>query len=278
MLYRGMDRAALDAAYNNGAAVPDAPRFRADWAARSEAMRGRHAATLDIPYGPAPRAMLDLFLADARGSATLIFIHGGYWQTNAKESFAFVAEGPLAHGINVASLGYTLAPEASMDQIAGETGAATGWLAANLARYGVDPAPLYISGWSAGGHLTATAMGDPRIKGGLAVSGIYDLEPIRRCYLNDKLGLDAAAARRNSPLFHLPERAGRLVVTVGSAELPELQRQSAEYFAAWTAHGLAADFVALPGCNHFSAIEELARPGGRLVAALRQLIADTAGG
>jgi arylformamidase len=233
---------------------------------------------LDIPYGEAPRARLDLFLADPPGRATLIFIHGGYWQMNAKESFAFIAEGPLAHGINVASLGYTLAPEAEMDRIVGEIGAAIGWFAGNLARHGGDPARLYVSGWSAGGHLTALAMEDARIRGGLAVSGIYDLEPIRRCYLNEKLGLDPAAARRNSPLFRLPERAGRLVVTVGGAELPELQRQSAEYFAAWTAHGLAADFVALPGCHHFSALEELARPGGRLVAALRQLIADTEGG
>ncbi len=278
MLYRGMDRAALDAAYNNGAAVADAPRFRADWASRSAALRERHAATLDIVYGAAPRAKLDLFLAAPPGRATLIFIHGGYWQMNAKENFAFVAEGPLAHGINVASLGYTLAPDAGMDQIAGEIRAAIAWLSGNLARYGADPSRLYASGWSAGGHLTALAMSDPRIRGGLAVSGIYDLEPMRRCYLNDKLGLDAAAAQRNSPLFHLPENAGRLVVTVGAAELPELQRQSAEYFAAWTAHGLIADFVALPGCNHFSAIEELARPEGRLVAALRQLIADTGGG
>jgi arylformamidase len=277
MLYRGMDRAALDAAYNNGAAVAEAPRFRADWAARSERLRAGNAATLDIPYGEAPRARLDLFLADPPGRATLIFIHGGYWQMNAKESFAFIAEGPVAHGVNVASLGYTLAPEADMDRIVGEIRAAIGWLAGNLARYGADPSRLYVSGWSAGGHLTALAMDDPRISGGLAVSGIYDLEPIRRCYLNDKLDLDAAAARRNSPLFRLPERAGRLVVTVGAAELPELQRQSAAYFAAWTAHGLAADFVALPGCNHFSALEELARPGGRLVAALRQLIADTGG-
>jgi arylformamidase len=277
MLYRGMDRTALDAAYNNGAAVAEAPRFRADWASRSERLRARHAATLDIPYGEAPRARLDLFLAEPGGKATLIFIHGGYWQMNAKENFAFVAEGPLAGGVNVASLGYTLAPEADMDRIVGEIRAAIAWLAGNLQRYGADPARLYVSGWSAGGHLTALAMADPRISGGVAVSGIYDLEPMRRCYLNDKLGLDAATARRNSPLFHLPERAGRLVVTVGGAELPELQRQSNEYFAAWTAHGLAADFVALPGCNHFSAIEELARPAGRLVAALRQLIADTGG-
>jgi arylformamidase len=276
MLYRGMDRAALDAAYNNGAAAADAPRYRADWAARSERMRARHAAMLDIPYGDAPRTKLDLFLAASPLAPTLIFIHGGYWQMNQKENFAFIAEGPLAHGINVASLGYTLAPEAGMDRIVGEIRAGVAWLAENIARHGGDPLRLYVSGWSAGGHLTAMAMDDGRVRGGLAVSGIYDLEPIRRNYLNDKLGLDIPTARRNSPLFHLPESAGRLVVAVGGAELPELQRQSAEYFAAWTAHGLAGDFVALPGCNHFSALEELARPGGRLVAALRQLISDTA--
>jgi len=277
MLYRGMDRAALDAAYNNGAAVPDAPRYRAEWAARSELVRAGHAATCDIPYGDAPRAKLDLFLAGAPGAATLAFIHGGYWQMNAKESFAFIAEGPLAHGINVATLGYTLAPDAGMDRIVGEIRGGIAWLADNIVRHGGDPLRLYISGWSAGGHLTAMAMDDRRVRGGLAISGIYDLEPIRRNYLNEKLGLDVATARRNSPLFHLPESAGRLVVTVGGAELPELQRHSADYFAAWTAHGLAADFVALPGCNHFSALEELARPEGRLVAALRRLVADTAG-
>src|SRR5260221_1049193 len=251
MLYRGMDRAALDAAYNSSAAVPEAPRYRADWAARSERMRARHAANLDIPYGDAARAKLDLFLAASPLAPTLIFIHGGYWQMNQKENFAFIAEGPLAHGINVASLGYTLAPEAGMDRIVGEIRAGVACLAENIARHGGDPLRLYVSGWSAGGHLTAMAMDDGRVRGGLAVSGIYDLEPIRRNYLNDKLGLDIPTARRNSPLFHLPESAGRLGVTVGGADLPELQRQSAEYCAACPAHGLAADFAARPGCNPF---------------------------
>jgi arylformamidase len=120
-------------------------------------------------------------------------------------------------------------------------------------------------------------MADARVAGGLAISGVFDLEPIRRNYLNEKLGLDTATARRYSPALDLPERAGRLVISVGAAELPELQRQSRDYFAAWTAHGLTADFVAMPGCDHFSVLEGLARPEGRLVAALRQLIADTAG-
>jgi arylformamidase len=278
MLYRGMDRTALDAAYNNSAAIPDAPRFRADWAARSAAFYECHPETLDIAYGTAPRTKLDLFLCGTAGAPTLGFIHGGYWQMNAKENFPFIAEGPLSRGINVAMIGYSLAPEAGMDQIVGEIGSAVDWLAGNLAAPGGDPALLYLSGWSAGGHLTAMAMADPRVRGGLAISGIFDLEPIRRNYLNDKLGLDAVTARRNSPLYNLPDRAGRLVITVGAAELPELQRQSRDYFAAWTEHGLIADFVAMPGDNHFSVIEGLARPDGRLVQALCQLIADTSKG
>src|SRR5258708_28365221 len=175
-----MAGAALDAAYDSGAAVADAPRYRADWAARSERMRARHAATMDIPYGDAPRAKLDLFLAASPRAPALIFIHGGYWQTNQKENFAFIAEGPLAPGINVASLGYTLAPEAGMDRIVGEIRAGVAWLADNIARHGGDPHRLYVSGWSAGGHLHRLAMEDRRVRGGLADPGNLRSQPVRR--------------------------------------------------------------------------------------------------
>src|SRR5260370_17134921 len=141
MLCRGLVRAALAAAFDSGAAVADAPRYRADWAARSERMRARHAATMDIPYGDAPRAKLDLFLAASPPAPTLIFIHGGYWQMNQKENFAFIAEGPLAHGINVATLGYTLAPEAGVGNIVGEIRAGVPRLPAKIPPPGRPPPP-----------------------------------------------------------------------------------------------------------------------------------------
>jgi acetyl esterase/lipase len=114
-------------------------------------------------------------------------------------------------------------------------------------------------------------MGEPVVAGGLAISGIYDLEPIRLSYLNEKLALDADEARRNSPILHLPERAGPLVVAVGGGELPELRRQSAEYAAAWHAKGLPGTFDELPGLDHYGALEELARPEGQLAALARDL-------
>jgi hypothetical protein len=114
-------------------------------------------------------------------------------------------------------------------------------------------------------------MSDPRVAGGIAISGIYDLEPIRLSYLNDKLGLDRDEAMRNSPIVHLPSQASPLVVSVGLGELPELIRQSEDYWAAWQGKGLAGRYLPLPDHDHFSILEELARPSGRLFTALTSL-------
>jgi arylformamidase len=268
MLYRGMDRAQLDAAYNNTAAVPARGAIVADWAARSATVRRQHAGHLDLAYGESPRERLDLFLAADPKAPTLAFIHGGYWQMNDKENFAFLAEGLLPRGINLAVLEYTLAPAARLDRIVAEMRRAVGWLAAHLGHYGADPARLYVAGHSAGGHLTAMTMPLSAVRGGLAISGIYDLEPIRLNYLNEKLGLDAAEAARNSPLLHLPATAGELVVAYGTGELPELCRQSIAYAQAWGERGLPGRLLAVDGADHFTILAALADPRGALTLAL----------
>ena len=264
MLYRGMDRAQLDAAYNNTAAVPERNAIVADWAARSAKIRSAHAGHLDLAYGASPRERLDLFLADDPKGPTLAFIHGGYWQMNDKESFAFFAEGLLPLGINLAVVEYTLAPAARLDRIVAEVRRAVQWLADHLGDYGADPNRLYVSGHSAGGHLTAAAVTFPAVRGGLAISGIYDLEPIRLNYLNEKLGLDRDEAERNRPQFHLPATAPELVITYGTAELPELCRQSIDYAGAWLGRGLPGMLLPVEGANHFDILDSLARVDGEL--------------
>jgi arylformamidase len=271
-LYRGMDRTALDAAYDNSAAVAGSAEIIADWRRRSAALRERVAGPRDVPYAASPQARLDFFPTGRSAAPTLLFFHGGYWQRNAKEGFAFVAEGALAHGINVAVAGYTLAPAARLDGIVAEARAASTWLGVHLAELGGDPSRLFAAGWSAGGHLTAMIIGERAIRGGIAISGIYDLEPIRRNYLNEKLGLDAEEARRNSPALHLPECAGPLVVAVGADELPELRRQSREHAARWRLHGLAGAYREMPDCHHYAALEQLAHPDGALARELVELV------
>jgi arylformamidase len=271
-LYRGMDRAQLDAAYNNTAAVPERNAIVADWAARSAAVRRAHGRHLDLAYGESARERLDLFLAADRKAPTLAFIHGGYWQMNDKENFAFVAEGLLPRGINVAVVEYTLAPAARLDRIVAEMRRAVEWLGAHLSDYGADPGRLYVSGHSAGGHLTAAVITQSAVRGGLAISGIYDLKPIRLNYLNDKLKLDAAEAARNSPLLYVPATAPPLIVTYGTAELPELCRQSIEYAQAWTGRGLPGRLLPVDGANHFTILEALADPHGALTQALVAMV------
>src|SRR5712691_9792025 len=273
MLYRGMDRAQLDAAYNNSAAVPARDAIIAGWAARSAAIRRERTGHFDLGYGAAPRERLDLFLAADPNAPTLLFIHGGYWQSNDKETFAFLAEGPVPNGINLALVEYTLAPAARMDRIVAELRRSALWLAEHLGDYGADPDRLYVAGHSAGGHLTATTMTLRAVRGGIAISGIFDLEPIRLNYLNEKLGLDPEEAERNSPLLHLPPMAGELVVAYGNRELPELCRQSIEYAQAWTERGLPSHLLPVDGADHFTILDALADPQGALTQALLGMIA-----
>jgi arylformamidase len=273
MLYRGMDRTALDAAYNNTEAVGIAKRdqYVAARVARSDVFRKTHAGRIDLRYGVGARQRLDVFACGAAGAPTLVFIHGGYWQQNDKEPFAFLGDGLLPAGFNLAVVEYTLAPAARMDAIVAEIRASVAWVIDHAKVLGGDPRRVFVSGHSAGGHLTAMAMTDPRVAGGLAISGIYDLEPIRLNYLNEKLGLDTAEAQRNSPLVHLPARAAPLIVTVGLGELPELIRQSEEFATAWQKRGLPGRYVPVAGHDHFSILDELARPEGKLVGELRTL-------
>jgi acetyl esterase/lipase len=259
-----MDRPALDAAYNNSAAVKDSAQIVADWEARSARLRAAHPEGMDLRYGPDERNRIDYFAA-RRDGPVLAFIHGGYWQNRSKEVFSFVAEGPLAWGINVALVGYTLAPQKRLDGIVAEIRAALGWLKESIPMLGGDANRLLVSGWSAGGHLTAMAMDHPAVKGGLAISGIYDLEPMRLSYINDKLRLDEAEAKRNSPMF-LPYSGKPLFITYGAQELPELCRQSEDY-----AKALARKAAAVPQRNHFTVLEELASPHGALTALVRRL-------
>jgi arylformamidase len=268
IVWRGMTRLELDAAYDNGAAVANSAEKVAAWTARSTSLRASIPGALDLPYGSGPRQRIDIFTCGAAAAPLFCFIHGGYWQRNAKEIFSCLAEGPMGRGFDVALPGYTLAPAAMLTDIVAEIHTAIRWLRREGPRHGVGGARLVVSGWSAGGHLATMAMDLPEVDAGLAISGVFDVEPCRLNYLNDKLGLTAEEADAMSPLRHLPPRSGPLTLAFGTAELPELQRQSRDYGAARERAGLPVELLPLAGHDHFSILEELAEPRGALTEAL----------
>ncbi len=142
---------------------------------------------------------------------------------------------------------------------------------AQLPALGADASGIVVSGWSAGGHLTAMALSHPKVKAGMAISGIYDLEPIRHSYLNVKLGLDEAMSRRNSPMMQAGGPPKPLSLVVGSAELPLLRKQTADFAGHRAKFGLPVTYEEIPGANHFTILEELLAPAGRITTLIRQL-------
>ena len=274
--WRSMSQRELDLGLNNGVHFPGSVDFVAGWDRRSQQKRAQHADHLDLRYGPRERNRIDFFRAGEK-APTLLFIHGGYWQTRAKETFALFSDGPMAHGINVALIGYTLAPDATLDQIVAEIHAGIDFLAGQLPGLGGDGNGIVVSGWSAGGHLTSMALSNSHVRAGMAISGIYDLEPIRHSYLNEKLRLDEAASRRNSPMAQAGGASKPLSLVAGDAELPLLRQQSADFAGHRAKYGLPVTYEEIPGANHFTIMNEMLSPAGRITTLIRQLFERTTG-
>jgi arylformamidase len=279
-VFRGYDQAALDREYNNRGKVPAAAEHLAWFPAASAATRATLACRLDLAYGPHPGETLDVFpTAGPRPAPLQVFVHGGYWHLLDKADFSYVARAFQPAGATTAVINYALIPSVDMDELVRQCRAAVAWLYRHAAELGADPARLHVSGHSAGGHLTAMLMATDWpafadlppgvVKGGAGISGLYDLEPIRLSYLNARLGLDAEAVRRNSPVHHVPPRAGGpLLLAVGGLEGPEYHRQTAELAEAWQRHGLPVEVLDLAGHDHFSIVRELDRPTTPLARAI----------
>jgi acetyl esterase/lipase len=263
MDWGAMSRAARDAAYNNSAAVANSAALVQERREASAAYRAAHANALDLPYGAGARNKWDLYPGANAAAPCLVFIHGGYWQMNDREGFACIAEGLASHGWSAALPGYTLAPDASLTAIAAEIRAALDWLAKDGRGYGIA-GPVVLSGWSAGGHLAALALDHPAVAAGLAISGVYELGPLRDTYLNDKLRLTDGEIETLSPL-RLPITPKPLVIAYGSNEVPALVNDSRMLHARRAAAHAPGALVPVAGADHFTILHELRSPTGELV-------------
>jgi acetyl esterase/lipase len=264
-----LSQAERDTAYNNTEAVKNSPQLNEARIAASAAFRKAHPEHLDIPYGPKERNKWDLFPAKDPNAPCFVFIHGGYWQRNSKDQFASLIAGAYARGWAAALPGYTLAPDASLSEIVAEINTALDWLAANGAKHGIN-GKVVLSGWSAGGHLTAQCLGHRRVSAGLAVSGVFELGPIRDTYLNDKLHLTEDELVKLSPL-RLPMVKKPLAIAYGSAELPPLVGDSRALHAKRSAEHLPGALIPVAGADHFTITHELRDADGVLTKQLMLL-------
>ena len=242
-----------------------------DWYVRESALaRERLECRLDVPYGPTPAETLDLFPSSEPGSPVLLYIHGGYWRALSSKQFSFVAGGLVPHGVTVAVMDYALCPSVTIADITRQSHAAVAWLAENARRFSADPGRLYVAGHSAGGQQVGMLLsgeggtasvrgtGTGTLRGGITISGLFDLRPLRHSWLQPTLQLTESACAEQSPLLHIPRRAPPLLVCVGGEESAAFIGQSQSYHAAWRAAGLAGRYYQQPGANHYTAVYGLA--------------------
>jgi arylformamidase len=263
-----------DRQYNARAMIPDHPRIFERWKTRSQLARAQLPCRLDIPYGASAAEKLDIFPAEGKSEALLVFIHGGYWRSLDKGDFSYLAPAFSRRGVTLAVPNYGLCPNVGIEDIVKQNLLAIAWLWHYGARYGVNPGRLYVAGHSAGGHLTAMMLAArwntymPElpynlVKGGLAISGVYDLEPLVHApFVNEDLKLDQALARRLSPATIPPATTAPLYTAVGGDESDEFKRQNALIARTWR-YAFAGD-IPMPGRNHLTVVEELANPDSAL--------------
>jgi arylformamidase len=267
-----MSLEARNLAYNNVAhAGPEfAAAKREGWAAASKALREQRPQHLDLPYAPRERTRWDLFPAADPEAPCFVHIHGGYWQRGSREAFACLAEGTLAHGWSAALPGYTLAPEASLTQITDELRTAFDWLGGNSAAHGIE-GPVIVTGWSAGGHLTAFILDHRKVAAGLAISGVFELAPLRDSpHVNDQVKLTEVEIETLSPMRR-PGVNKPLSIAYGTQELPAMIASSRDYHACRAQAHLPGDLIPVINANHFTVLDELRDPDGGLTRSVLRL-------
>jgi arylformamidase len=276
------EKPTLSQLYNNRELVPEHPQFMARWSESSARARASMTCHLDRAYGEQPGETIDLFPARKGDGSCLMFIHGGYWRSLDKKDFSFLAPALVDAGVSLAVVNYDLCPRVRMEEIVRQMLRASRWLWLNAEEYGMDQDRLYVAGHSAGGHLTAMLMCavwpalDPALpkdlwKGGLAISGVYDLRPLLEVeWLNSDLKLDAASALKLSPAFLPPATRAPVMTCVGRDESSEFRRQNALLGSRW--RGAFAGDIAAPGKHHFSVVDGLADQKSALFAGARRLM------
>ncbi|MCA3131311.1 MAG: alpha/beta hydrolase [Rhodocyclaceae bacterium] len=278
--------AASERRYNNRAAVPEYAQHFDRWTRLSKQARDELDCDLDIAYGDHPMEKIDIFRAEGRSRALLMFIHGGYWRSLDKRDHSFLATEFVKLGVTVAMPNYALCPSVKVEDIVRQMLKATAWLYRNGSRYGAFGNNLFVAGHSAGGHLATMMMAaqwpryapdlpDRMISGGLSVSGLYDLGPLVHVpSVNSDIRLDDASALRVSPAWMPPATDAPLTVALGGREIEGFTEQHALIKTRW--REVIAEDLLCPDDNHFSILETLGRADSLLFRAACRLMLPAA--
>jgi len=289
IVWLDMDQQQLDDAYDQLVYAPNRDQLTKRRAANSAAARARIGEPLRFAYGPTPIEGLDVYrplsnnAAAGAAAPVAIFVHGGAWRTGSASEFTFLAEPFVRAGANFAVLDFINVDDAGGDlrPMVEQIRRAVGFVYRNAEKLGGDRDRLYLISHSSGSHLAGCVVthdwpsqGLPRdiLKGATLSSGMYDLKPVRLSKRSKYVTFTDATEHALSAIRHLDKLATPLILSYGTYETPEFQRQTRDFAAAVEAAGKPVELVVGEAYNHFEMLETLANPYGLLGrAVLKQM-------
>ena len=284
LVFLGYDQAALDAAYDQAAYAPNREQLIRRRESDSAAARARLGVPERIAYGTADVEKLDIYRAEGERHPIFVFVHGGAWRAGTAAGYAAPAEmlGPAGAHYVVPDFNWVQDASGNLMVLADQVRRAIAWVYRNASRFGGDASRLYLGGQSSRGHLAAVAMTTDwpsqfelpadTIKGGLLVSGMYELAPVRLSKRSAYVAFDDRTVEELSPIRHLDRLRAPVVAAYGTCETPEFQRQAREFAAAVAAAGKPVRLLVGEHYNHFELPESLANPYGLLGRAVLELM------
>jgi len=284
-----MDQKELDDAYDQTVYAPNQPLIAARRKIASESVLKRLGLPQRVAYGPTEAEKLDIYKTRRQNAPVVIYIHGGAWRNGTAKDFAFPAEMFMDAGTHFVVPDFVQVQDAggSLLPMIEQVRRAVTWVDKNAASFGGDAERIFITGHSSGAHLAGVTLvtdwvnvyGLPPdvIKGGLLVSGMYDLKPVRLSKRSEYVKFTDEIEEKLSSQRHLDKLTAPVIIAYGTQETPEFQRQSREFAAAVKAAGKPVELIVGEGFNHFEMQETFANPYGIAGRAALKMMQLTAG-
>ena len=270
----------LDSEYNVESAVPNFPDYIQYYQDASALARSAYANRRSYDYGPTLMERLTVYPSERADSPVMLFVHGGYWRMGIGDDFDFIAKGPLELGFTVVIITYALAPHVAIPEIIRQVRASIAWTAKNIATLNGDPKRIFVSGHSAGAHLAAMStstrwadygLANDTIKGILAISGLYDLQPVAQTFIQPAVRITDEQIFSSSPARIIGPSDIPITVSWGARETTAFRKQSDDYLNSWRKAGNLGLALIIADADHFSILKEFESPDGQLSQALKAL-------
>jgi len=265
-MYRQFSQDELEKQYNPSSNIPHIAELHARRKQLAQQAQAKLSAEYDIAYGESPLQKFDLFFA-GRGKAPIqIFFHGGSWKGQDKSNYSFLAEPLIAENIISINVNYDLCPQVTIAQLIEQCRQAVLFIWTHARLMGGDPTRISVCGHSAGAHIAMRMIetqwetyGAPAdvIKGGVLISGLYDLEPIFQTATNKDVRLTKEDVERESPMGRVPLRKIPLFFSCGTDDNSEFCRQTHDYANHLRQNDFPVTYVEATGHNHFTILEAL---------------------